>query len=113
MHIETIAVHAGRKTDPATGAVAAPIYLTSTYERDADGKWPRGYTYSREENPTREMLEKALAALEGELRNNSFFNIFLFLSPGKKGDDRSTTSFFLATKPEGENRAADRIAEAA
>lgn len=50
--------------DPATGAVAAPIYMTSTYERDPDGKWPRGYTYSREENPTREMLEGALAALE-------------------------------------------------
>ncbi len=65
MQIETIAVHAGRKIDPATGAVAAPIYMTSTYERDADGRWPRGYTYSREENPTREMLEKALAALEG------------------------------------------------
>ncbi len=65
MEIETLAVHAGRKIDPATGAVAAPIHLSTTFERDADGRWPRGYTYSREENPSREMLERCLAALEG------------------------------------------------
>lgn len=65
MKIETLAVHAGRHIDPATGAVAAPIHLTTTFERDADGKWPRGFTYSREENPNRNTLEKCLAALEG------------------------------------------------
>lgn len=65
MRIETLAVHAGRDVDPATGAVAEPIHLSTTYERDPDGKWPRGYTYSREENPNRNSLEACLAALEG------------------------------------------------
>lgn len=65
MQIETLAVHAGRRVDPATGAVAQPIHLSTTFERDPNGKWPRGYTYSREENPNRETLEKCLAALEG------------------------------------------------
>lgn len=65
MKLETLAVHAGRRIDPSTGAIAAPIHLSTTFERDADGKWRRGYTYSREENPSREMLERCLAALEG------------------------------------------------
>ncbi len=65
MKIETLAVHSGRQIDPATGAVAAPIHLSTTFERDADGKWPRGFTYSREENPNRNTLEECLASLEG------------------------------------------------
>ena len=63
--IETLAVHAGRSIDQATGAVVAPIYLTTTFERDADGTYPRGFTYSRTENPNRGQLEACLAALEG------------------------------------------------
>jgi cystathionine gamma-synthase len=65
MKIETLAVHAGRHIDSATGAVAQPIHLSTTFERDPDGKWPRGYTYTREENPNRDTLEDCLAALEG------------------------------------------------
>jgi cystathionine gamma-synthase len=65
MKIETIAVHAGRHIDTATGAVAAPIYLSTTYERGAEGGYPLGFSYSREENPNRQMLECCLAALEG------------------------------------------------
>ncbi|MEZ5355564.1 MAG: aminotransferase class I/II-fold pyridoxal phosphate-dependent enzyme [Bryobacteraceae bacterium] len=65
MKIETLAVHAGRHPDPATGAIASPIYLSSTYERDADGRYPRGFSYSRENNPNRRSLEQCLAALEG------------------------------------------------
>jgi cystathionine gamma-synthase len=65
LKIETLAVHAGRHVEPATGAVAAPIHLSTTFERAPDGKWPRGFTYSREENPNRQMLEECLAALEG------------------------------------------------
>ncbi len=65
MKIETIAVHAGRHIDPATGAVAAPIYLSTTYQRGADGGYPSGFSYSREDNPNRQMLERCLAALEG------------------------------------------------
>ena len=63
--IETIAVHAGRGTDPATGAVTPPIHLSTTFERAADGEYPLHYTYSREENPNRDALEKCLAAIEG------------------------------------------------
>ncbi len=72
MKIETLAVHAGRHTDPATGAVASPIYLSSTYERDPGGEYPRGFSYSREDNPNRRSLEKCLAALESGSEALSF-----------------------------------------
>jgi cystathionine gamma-synthase len=62
---ETLAVHAGHGVDPATGAVAQPIHLSTTFERDADGSYPRGYSYTRNDNPNRHALEAALAALEG------------------------------------------------
>ncbi len=65
MKIETRAVHAGRQTDPTTGAVTAPIYLSSTFERGADGEYPSGFSYSREDNPNRRSLEQCLASLEG------------------------------------------------
>ncbi|MFN8536130.1 MAG: aminotransferase class I/II-fold pyridoxal phosphate-dependent enzyme [Thermomicrobiales bacterium] len=65
MRPETLAVHAGFRPDPATGAVAAPIYLSSTFERAADGSFPSGYVYTRSGNPNRSDLETALAALEG------------------------------------------------
>jgi len=65
MKIETCAVHAGRHIDPATGAVTPPIHLSTTFERSADGEYPRGFSYSREDNPNRKDLEECLAALEG------------------------------------------------
>ncbi len=65
MKIETRAVHAGRHCDPATGAVSQPIYLSTTFERGADGEYPRGFSYSRENNPNRKALEQCLADLEG------------------------------------------------
>jgi cystathionine gamma-synthase len=65
MKIETRAVHAGRHIDPATGAVTPPIHLSTTFERNADGEYPRGFSYSREDNPNRHALEECLAALEG------------------------------------------------
>jgi len=64
MQIETLAVHAGRRVDPATGAVAMPIHVATTFERDPDGSYPRGHLYARNSNPTREALETCLAALE-------------------------------------------------
>jgi cystathionine gamma-synthase len=64
MRIETRAVHAGRRTDSATGAVTPPIYLSTTFERGADGEYPLGFGYSREENPNRAMLEQCLASVE-------------------------------------------------
>jgi cystathionine gamma-synthase len=65
MKIETLAVHAGRRSDPATGAVTAPIHLSTTFERTPDGEYPLGFSYAREGNPTRRSLEECLAALEG------------------------------------------------
>jgi cystathionine gamma-synthase len=62
---ETLAIHAGQQPDPATGAVAVPIYATSTYKQDGVGGLRGGYEYSRSANPTRTALETCLAALEG------------------------------------------------
>jgi cystathionine gamma-synthase len=65
LHPETIAVHAGRAVDSATGAVAAPIHLSTTFERATDGTFPSGFDYTRGNNPTRAALEQALAVVEG------------------------------------------------
>jgi cystathionine gamma-synthase len=65
MRIETLAVHAGHAIDAAPGAVAAPIHLSTTFQRDPEGGYPHGYSYGRSGNPTRRALEEALAALEG------------------------------------------------
>ena len=62
---ETLAVHAGAEPDEITGAVAPPIYQTSTYAQDGVNRPRRGYDYARSVNPTRERLERAVAALEG------------------------------------------------
>ncbi|MBA2374235.1 MAG: PLP-dependent transferase [Chloroflexi bacterium] len=65
LSFDTLAVHAGAEPDELTGAVSPPIYQTSTYEQDGVGKPRRGYEYARSQNPTRERLERAVAALEG------------------------------------------------
>lgn len=65
MRPETIAAQAAHRPDAATGAVAPPIYLSTTFERDADGEYPRGFVYSRSDNPNRSSLEHLLALLEG------------------------------------------------
>ena len=65
MRIETTAAQAGHQIDAQTGAVAPPIHVSTTFERDADGEYSRGYTYSRRGNPTRGGLEAVLAELEG------------------------------------------------
>jgi cystathionine gamma-synthase len=64
MKFETLAIHAGRAIDPTTGAVREPLHLSTTFERDADGRYPRGYDYTRGGNPNRTTLERAIAALE-------------------------------------------------
>ncbi|HZC04332.1 MAG TPA: aminotransferase class V-fold PLP-dependent enzyme [Ktedonobacterales bacterium] len=65
MRFETLAIHADHESDPATGAVTPPLHLSTTFERAADGSYPHGYIYARTENPTRDALERLLAALEG------------------------------------------------
>lgn len=61
----TRAVHAGQIADPLAGAVMTPIYQTSTYVQDALEHPHHGYEYARTRNPTREALERNIAALEG------------------------------------------------
>ena len=87
--LETLAVHAGAEPDPATGAVTPPIHLTTTFERQSDGSYPHGYIYTRTNNPNREALEGALAALEGGATAACFASgsaaaaaIFRTLKPG-------------------------------
>ena len=61
---ETLAIHAGQRPDPTTGAVMTPVYLTSTYAQQGPGEH-KGFEYSRTRNPTRDALQGCLAALEG------------------------------------------------
>jgi cystathionine beta-lyase/cystathionine gamma-synthase len=57
MKFETLSVHAGRDVERATGAVAPPIQMSTTFERDIDGEWSRGFSYGRADNPSRKPLE--------------------------------------------------------
>ncbi|GAB2502519.1 trans-sulfuration enzyme family protein [Arenimonas alkanexedens] len=63
--IETLAVHAGGEPDAETGAVAPPIHLATTFRHGPAGERRAGYEYQREQNPTQDRLETALAAMEG------------------------------------------------
>ena len=87
--IETLAVHAGHRIDPSTGAVAPPIHLSTTFERDPDGSYSRGFMYTRNDNPNRKALEEGVASLEGGAVAAAFasgsgatMSIFQALSPG-------------------------------
>ncbi len=60
----TRAVHAGQRPDETTGAIMSPIYQTSTYVQDGLGRH-KGFEYARTRNPTRDALERNVAALEG------------------------------------------------
>jgi cystathionine gamma-synthase len=88
LRIETLAVHAGRSVDGATGAVTPPIHLSSTFERAADGTLG-DFFYARHGNPNRTALETCLAALEGGAVAAAFasgaaatMSILQALSPG-------------------------------
>ena len=67
----TRAIHAGQRPDPVTGAIMTPIYLTCTYVQEEFGVH-RGYEYARGKNPTREALERNVAALEGRTHGFAF-----------------------------------------
>lgn len=71
LKFSTKAVHVGNEADPTTGAIIPPIYATSTYKQDGVEKH-KGYDYSRAANPTREMHEKNIAALEQGNRGIAF-----------------------------------------
>lgn len=61
--LDSLLIHGGVDGDEKTGAVAVPVYQTSTYKQDGLGK-TRGWEYSRTGNPTRDALEKLIAELE-------------------------------------------------
>jgi cystathionine gamma-lyase/cystathionine beta-lyase/cystathionine gamma-lyase/homocysteine desulfhydrase len=67
----TRSIHVGNEPDPSTGAVAPPIFATSTYHQEELGK-TKGYDYSRAGNPTRTRLEENLASLEGGCASRVF-----------------------------------------
>ena len=64
-------IHAGVSPDPTTGAIMTPIYQTSTYVQDGPGNH-KGYEYARTQNPTRTVLQNALAAIENGKYGLSF-----------------------------------------
>ncbi len=89
MHLDTIAVHAGRAPDPTTGAVAEPLHLSTTFARPPGEPAPHGYLYAREKAPNRSALEAALAALDGGADAAAFSSgqaavsaVFQSLAPG-------------------------------
>ena len=70
-YIESALIHGGFDSEPLTGAVNVPIYQTSTYEQEELGKH-KGWEYSRTGNPTRAVLEKLIAELEGGIAGFAF-----------------------------------------
>jgi cystathionine gamma-synthase len=89
MKPETVALLSTHYYDRNAGAVSPPIYLSTTYERDADGSFKHGYLYTRNANPNRDALERSLSALEGGVATVCFasgqaatLNLLLALSPG-------------------------------
>lgn len=87
--IETISVRVGRDIEAATGEVAPAVHLSTTYERDVDGEFSRGYDYVRPDNPGRRALEQCIAALEGGAAATAYSSgsaaslaVFSLLRPG-------------------------------
>jgi cystathionine gamma-synthase len=70
MDFETRAIHTGQEPDPETGAVAVPIYQTSTYAQKAVGDFR--FDYARTRNPTRDALQECLASLESARHGFAF-----------------------------------------
>ena len=64
MDQETLAIHPPYQDELLNSAITHPIYLSSTFPRNADGSYPNGYSYGRGANPNRKVLEETLAALE-------------------------------------------------
>lgn len=67
----TRVIHGGQETDPQTGAVMPPVYLTSTYAQSSPGQH-KGFEYSRSQNPTRFAYERCVANLENGVQGFAF-----------------------------------------
>lgn len=110
---ETLAVHAGQEPDELTGAVAPPIYQTSTYRQPGVNQPIDGYDYARSKNPTRDRFQRAVAALEGGGEGIAFASgsattaaISELASPGTEvvvGDDVYGGTFRYLDKVRGPN----------
>lgn len=107
LSLDTLAIHAGQGPDPQSGAVMQPIVLASTFAQESPGQH-KGYEYSRSGNPTRDALEKCIAALEAGKRGFAFASgsgatavLLHTLSPGDHvicGDDVYGGTFRLFDK---------------
>jgi cystathionine gamma-lyase len=103
----TKAIHAGAEPDPSTGAIMTPIFQTSTYVQESPGT-NKGYGYARGKNPTREALQKNIAALENGKHCVCFSSgmgatdaVMRMLRPGDEvitGDDLYGGSYRMFTK---------------
>jgi len=103
----TKAIHAGADPDPSTGAIMTPIFQTSTYVQESPGT-NKGYGYARGKNPTREALQKNIAALENGKHCTCFSSgmgatdaVMRMLRPGDEvitGDDLYGGSYRMFTK---------------
>jgi cystathionine gamma-synthase len=89
MEFSTKAIRSTILKDETAGSVSTPLYLSTTYERAADGSYPHGYVYSRAENPNRSLLEGSLAILENGEKALAFSSgmaainaLFQSLKPG-------------------------------
>ena len=107
MKFGTKAIHAGAEPDPSTGAIMTPIFQTSTFVQEYPGKH-KGYAYARGKNPTREALQKNIAALEDgkyclcfSSGMGSMDAVMKLLRPGDEvitGDDLYGGSYRMFTK---------------
>jgi cystathionine beta-lyase/cystathionine gamma-synthase len=107
MKLATKLIHGGIEPDPSTGAIMTPIFQTSTYVQEAPGK-NKGFEYARSQNPTRKVLEEALAISENAKYGLSFSSgvaatdaVIKLLSPGDEvicGNDMYGGTYRLFTK---------------
>src|SRR5580658_5473692 len=107
MKLATKLIHAGIEPDPSTGAIMTPIYQTSTYVQEAPGV-NKGYEYARSQNPTRKVLENAVAAIENAKYGLCFSSgvaatdaVIKLLQPGDEviaGNDMYGGTYRLFTK---------------
>src|ERR1700754_2677991 len=107
MKLATKLIHGGIEPDPSTGAIMTPIYQTSTYVQEAPGK-NKGFEYARSQNPTRKVLEEALAISENAKFGLSFSSgvaatdaVIKLLQPGDEviaGNDMYGGTYRLFTK---------------
>lgn len=107
MKLSTKLIHGGVEPDPSTGAIMTPIFQTSTFVQEAPGK-NKGFEYARSQNPTRSVLEEALAISENAKYGLSFSSgvaatdaVLKLLQPGDEviaGNDMYGGTYRLFTK---------------